>query len=43
MEIRIVIDGISFEFDDYTDLREILDERCSVMLETDEDNGVYFP
>lgn len=43
MGIRIVIDGIVYDFEDYSELRELLDERASSVGETKEANGVYFP
>lgn len=42
MEIRIVIDGISYEFNSYCELRELLDAHAAAVSETSDDAGVYF-
>lgn len=43
MEVRIVMDGMAFEFESYSDLRELLDEKAQNVIETTDDDGVYFP
>lgn len=43
MGIRIVMDGMAYDFEDYMELRELLDERASSVEETKEPDGVYFP
>lgn len=43
MEVRIVLDGMAYEFESYSDLRELLDEKAQNVTEANEDDGVYFP
>lgn len=43
MEVKVVIDGVAYEFQDYIELRELLDSHASSASETSDDNGVYFP
>ncbi len=43
MEISIVLDGIAYDFEDYSALRELLDEQATNVEEIKEADGVYFP
>lgn len=41
--VRIVICGISYGFDDYCALRDLLDQYADNVAETNDDDGTYFP
>lgn len=41
MKIRIVIDGTSYEFEDYCEVRELLDSHADGVNQVKWGNGVY--